>query len=350
MTARVLLLALPLLAACSRDEGFNRRSSTDVFFQAPSNAVDILWVIDGSVSMANEQANVAAGAEDFVAQLEGSGMDFHLGIVSMDVDRENAMAGALLGNPAVLTPTTPDYQAIFQETVQIGITGSDKERGLEAAVRAVSAPLTDTRNAGFMREDASLAVIFLTDENDCSDFGALSDDSTGEDCYGSEAPLVPVVEIVGMFRDVKGDQQVTLSGIIGPAQQACDDSTYGLRYETAIKLSSGVAADICQPDYTDVMGDLGLVASGIVDTFQLEHNADADTIEVSMDPDDEGEEPAATIAKDDANGWSYITEYAQVKLNGSSVPPRGARIEISYTIAPGNVEQAPDTGTTAATP
>jgi hypothetical protein len=54
--------------ACNENE-FKRASNTEEFLQAPSNQVDILWVIDNSTSMINEQEAVALGAEDFIANL-----------------------------------------------------------------------------------------------------------------------------------------------------------------------------------------------------------------------------------------------------------------------------------------
>src|SRR5687768_1575430 len=94
---RSILPIVILLAACNENE-FKRASLTNEFWQAPSNQVDILWVIDNSVSMLNEQVAVAEGAEDFITHLETTEMDFHLGVISSDIDRSNPSAGVLLGN------------------------------------------------------------------------------------------------------------------------------------------------------------------------------------------------------------------------------------------------------------
>src|SRR5206468_4130705 len=99
-----LLLLLPLaLVASGTDSAVHRLTHIDEFDQAPSNDVDILWVTDNSISMENEQNNVAAGAQDFVANIQTSGMDLHLGVISTDVDQGNPNAGILLGNPPYLT-------------------------------------------------------------------------------------------------------------------------------------------------------------------------------------------------------------------------------------------------------
>jgi hypothetical protein len=68
----------------------------------------------------------------------------------------------------------------------VGTGGSALEKGLAASVRAVSPKMTggtvenpiekgvDAPNHGLLREDANFALIFVTDENDCSDYGLFA--------------------------------------------------------------------------------------------------------------------------------------------------------------------------------
>ncbi len=339
---RSLLPLVLLLAACSETSKLTRLSTSDEFQQAPDNSVDILWVIDNSVSMQNEQEAVASGTSDFVENLEKGDMDFHLGVITTDVDDVNPNAGVLLGNPQVLTSTCRDdgdpsdctYVDAFTSRVLQGTDGSDQERGLEAALTALSPPLSDTRNSGFLRDDAALVIIILSDENDCSDFGGLGPDGSGEDCYTQNVSLTPVEDIVSRFKDLKEDtSKVSLSGIIGPRvvdDTYCEQTYPGTRYYSAIDLLRGVAADICQTDYSTVMDQLGLVASGILTTFQLSKAAVVDSIVVTVTP----EGGAAKEVKQDAtNGWTYLEDYARIQFNGDAVPERGAFIEVEYDVA-----------------
>jgi hypothetical protein len=338
--------SLVALVAC-QDQNFSRARVSDDFMQAPSNQVDILWVIDNSVSMQNEQQSVAVGAADFMSQLEISSMDFHLGVVSSDVELENATAGVLLGNPPVLDGATPNYQDAFRSRVQMGTGGSDKEKGLQAALTAIRSPLADTRNAGFLRDGAMLNIVIVSDENDCSDNGALGAEAAGTDCYDRYDDLTSVADLVRDLKVVKGDDPIVLSGIVGPeVVDGCEDTVPGRRYYTAIEMLGGVRADICQTDYSEVMNALGLVASGILTTFTLSRNAVEDTIEVTVTP--EGEDPFVVPA-DATNGWTYSADYAQITFHGTGVPPRGAAVEVSYEVAGGAVQTAPgDSGTAAA--
>lgn len=300
-------------------------------------------MIDNSRSMAEEQAAVAASTQAFLANLETSGMDFHLGVITTDVDASNTYAGVLLGNPPVLDASVGNYAALFQQRVQVSTGGSDQEKGLQAAITALTPPLTDSRNVGFLRPDALLNIIVLSDENDCSDFGALGADSTGEECYTESGKLEPVTDLVERIRAIKEDpSRIRVSGIIGPPQvNACADTVPGHRYEIAISAFAGVSGDICTPQYDAIMDDLGLVAAGISDTFPLSYVPDPETIEVAVLPADGPEYP---VAAGETDGWTYIDDATapRIQFHGTAVPPRGSLVAVTYEVA-GNIEEAETT-------
>jgi len=335
-----VVLSILVLAGCN-DTGFTRASKTDEFQQAPSNMVDILWVIDNSISMINEQAAVALGAEDFTANLEDTEMDFQLGVITTDVDRTNGTAGVLLGEPRVLDAAYNGYADAFRTRVQQGNTGSDQEKGLQAAVSALSSPLAYTANAGFLRDGAMLSIVVLSDENDCSDNGALGAASTGEECYTRASELTPVTDLVRQLVDIKNGDPVVISGIVGPEiVEDCEATVPGRRYSTAIQILGGVQANICETDYSTIMDALGEVASGILTVFQLTKSAvDNDNFEVRVAPDADSD--FVVVPRDDVNGWSYIEEYAQVEFHGTAIPARGALIEVEYEVA-GQVQEQSD--------
>lgn len=343
--APALLWSLALFASqgCS-DQEIAAVQRTETFEQAPSNEVDILWVVDNSVSMVQEQTAVANGAAQFVGHLETTGMDFHLGVMTTDLDETNVNAGAILNG--YVSNATPNYVAEFAQRVQVGTGGSDQEKGMQAVTTALLPPLSETKNVGFLRESASLAVIIMSDENDCSDGGALGAASDGEDCYSQYEKLTGIPDLV---RDLKGIKQGSIgsfsfSGIIGPdAIDGCADAVPGKRYATAIEMIGGVRANICDAEYSSIMDSLGLIAAGILDTFPLGHLADPESIIVSV-ADVDGNE--ISVGQDVSNGWTYEEaedrSYANIVFHGTGVPPRGASITVDYTQA-GELED-PDTG------
>ena len=173
---------------------------------ATQNNTDILFVIDNSGSMQLKHDRLISNAEDFVLQIVGSGKALRLGIVSTD-RVSTSERGQLRPMPAgglwLDTPSNEDpqvdskRQAVvdgFVATVRsLGTKGDSRESGFYNALSAVGqAQRQDANvtahNAGFLRDGADLAVVFLTDEDDCSQTAADMDARGGiypnaENCY-----------------------------------------------------------------------------------------------------------------------------------------------------------------------
>lgn len=143
------------------------------------------------------------------------------------------------------------FQADFACASLVGTRGYGIEQGLGAAVTAVSPQLAETANAGFLRRDARFAVMFVTDENDCTHDGSIAEDTVcgGDVCEFWNhpdhlgGPLVPPAEIksqlLGNLSVSKGrtvtDSEVFVGSIHGisdrftgeaPTQEQCSASDY----------------------------------------------------------------------------------------------------------------------------
>jgi len=167
--------------------------------------IDILFVIDDSPSMADKQANLAANFPNFIDVLntiEGGLPDVHIGVVTSDVGTkatQDAAPGPAIGSigqggcsgtgksgnlqitgaPVMGTfisdikvsdtmrqkNYTGDLATVFGQMARVGAGGCGFEQHLEASKRALN---NNPANAGFLRADAYLAVIFIADEDDCS--------------------------------------------------------------------------------------------------------------------------------------------------------------------------------------
>jgi hypothetical protein len=199
--ASTLILSLFIIQpACTSDttpsiEGLERAVTMQ---PQPNPNLDLLFVIDNSGSMYDEQESLAHwaqqylfGALDLSAGLE---LNLHIGVISTDLGAGNYNISACEGsgddgrlqNVArgidCTGPTdlyirdvddgqggrernyTGDLADTFACIARLGADGCGYERPLEAMQRA----LTHPDNAGFLREDALLAVVFITDEDDCS--------------------------------------------------------------------------------------------------------------------------------------------------------------------------------------
>lgn len=170
--------------------------------------LDLLFLIDNSPSMADKQANLADNFPKFIQVLEsipGGLPNVHIGVATSDMGTQGLAdpapgfgpgiglggAGACSekGQDGVLQkgmetftgpflvdtadPTTGvrtrnyngDLATVFGNIAKaVGAKGCGFEQHLAAAQRA----LDNTANAGFLRDNAYLAVIFIADEDDCS--------------------------------------------------------------------------------------------------------------------------------------------------------------------------------------
>ncbi len=327
------VLPLILVAACKDDPKPSvSQTATESFTQVPATSADILWVVDNSISMQEEQFKVMDGASLFVDTFERVGVDFHLGVVTTDVTAAANQAGVLQGETPYLTDLDEDYVEQFQERVDVGIAGDDMESGLEAAVLALSEPNASGVNAGFLRDDARLSIIIVSDEEDCSDFGTLlSEDQNvnqGGDCYTNLDGLTPVADIVLALQALKPDpSQVQLSGIVGGDDRYCPTSQPGTRYIEASDSVGGIVGNICINDYQRIMGDLGLVAAGMKVEFELSQVPVLASIEAWTHPETGGD---YEVLEDDENGWTYSDDPPTLTFHGDGVPDRGATLTVTY--------------------
>ena len=166
-----------------------------------SKAVDILFVIDDSGSMKDQQEQLGIWSKEMFDVLSGSGElpDLHVGVTSSSVAIPGLtgcsvgyggslykglaeMEGQYLTDLAGPEGRVTNYQGTLTETfakmARVGDGGCGFEQPFKAARMALSTP-------GFLRDEALLLVVFVTDEDDCSSsdgtlFGDVSADACSE--------------------------------------------------------------------------------------------------------------------------------------------------------------------------
>ena len=210
-----------------------------------SSATDILFVIDNSASMQDKHDNLVRNANEFVSELTKNSTNYHLGIVTTDIIAPTDQGRLRMSGAGPLFWTSPDAgdpnadairQAIvqgFSATIEsLGINGSFKEAGLGAALAALAPtdPNVATANAGFLRPTADLAVVIVTDEDDCSPTAAglaTMVSWVGEvTCYEQAGTLAPVDQLVTSFAALKnGNINQVRVGLIGGGLPGQDGNT-----------------------------------------------------------------------------------------------------------------------------
>lgn len=264
-------LLLAALSGCAGCDTVPDDAVTDCSARVVPGTVstDILFVVDDSGSMNGEQAELASNLGAFIDQLLGSAvrLDLQVGVTNTSVSwfstasgtdgRTTYAAGPMSGDPypqgslvAVLDPAgvvtgglfafdpavygtlrggwggervlstaqlaTADLTRMFKANVRQGIRGSGKEQPLRALRLALDkATRADGENFGFLRAGARLAIVVITDEDDCSESQApfiVGDDVSGNAaCHSATVKandLDPLSEYVAMVDGIAGEPPI----------------------------------------------------------------------------------------------------------------------------------------------
>ena len=181
------MIPLFLLLACS-DYEVNRRVLKDSYVQPGRSAgVDILWVVDNSASMFEEQDQLIDHATSFIGFLSLAPIDFQMGVTTMDMNVE--YPGELIGD--MMTPETPNLVQIFTEQMSLE-EGSRDEQGFETTLAALD---LEGINGDVLRSQADLEIIFFTDEDDQSDLD--SDEFFSQLTILRGGPTISINAIIG---------------------------------------------------------------------------------------------------------------------------------------------------------
>ena len=273
----------------------------------PVRDVDIVFMVDNSPSMEEEQGNLRRNFPVFIDQLKripGGLPNVHIGVISSDLGagslplanggcpRPGGDRGIFQSKPncgldanslfisSLNNGTMNNFQGametVFGCLANLGTTGCGYEHQLQAT-RVALYEMVTPQNAGFLRQQAYLAIVLITDEDDCSaptDSDLFVDDKSfpmaaasfrcsqvGHLCSGKSPPVGPyddalenctanpggrllkVKEIVDSIRALKTrpDQQILVSGIFGWPSNAT-----GARYRY-LQTGQGIdVAPICQ--------------------------------------------------------------------------------------------------------
>ncbi|RMH43046.1 MAG: VWA domain-containing protein [Deltaproteobacteria bacterium] len=332
--------------------------------------IDILFVVDNSGSMAEEQNSLEQNFNRFInvlANIEGGLPNVHIGVVSTDVgagpfnisgcsgEGDNGVlqnvprkAGCSppsgqfivdIANPDGTRQTnyTGDLAETFGCIAKLGTDGCGFEQPLESALRALDG--RNAQNQGFLRKDAFLAIIIISDEDDCStedenmfdtaqnsiddplgplssfrcfEFGVKCNPDnprqpgTKAECAPREDSryMYPVQHYIDFFKGLKDDpQQVIVAGIIGNPEPVvvAPDMNGNPELQPSCQSGSGEAAPavriktfldafpqrntvttICNEDLSDALTVIAELLKAVIGTPCLEGNIKTDPIECQV--------------------------------------------------------------------
>jgi len=350
-----------VLSACGQD----RLRATlppdvrvDIYSQQGASKIDVLWVIDDSGSMAPRQENLARNFAAFVDEFTKGSIDYRLAVTTTDIFKEQ---GHFVGNPKVITPQTPNVLTAFANNARVGVLGSPYEAGMEGGRLAIDnqkaanqAKLDACKRActpskpscpsdcdaqttyDFLRDDAYLYIVFVSDEEDESS--------------------LDVRYYYRYFETAKGignDGMVTTASIMGDVPTNTCGATPGARYQALSDLTGGEVGSVCDPNFSVTLKKLATNAVGLKRKFALQVKPNIQTLAVTLkypcNVADDVIKPCASVNRDACqgeapdsvnlvctpvqggpDGWSYEEANNVVYFAGDSVPGLSAEIDLQY--------------------
>ncbi|MDP3500512.1 MAG: choice-of-anchor D domain-containing protein [Myxococcales bacterium] len=234
---------------------------TDTFQQDQQPRADILLVVDDSCSMYDKQTSLANNFTSFIQYAVTANVDYQIGVVTTDVGQNGVLRPTSAGG-RFLTNTTPNVQTHFSSLVRVGTLGSGSEQALESATRALTSPNIAGANVGFIRNDANLAIVVVSDAGDQSN--------------------QPVSYYENLLINVKGFSRLsnftfsTIGPFLASAPSGCSyDSPGGAtRYQSLITRTGGVREEICSTNWSAALQGLGRTAFGFRTQFFLTNTPD----------------------------------------------------------------------------
>ena len=341
MDARILLAAaLVVSVGCNKTKlDTLPESHSETHYQGGENqtGVDVVFVIDNSGSMEEEQTKLNNDFQTFIDHFVPQSLDYHLAVITTDVEDPN-QSGKFQGSPAFITSDSLDPAADFIARATVGIDGSGAESGLEAVRLAFSEPNLSGQNAGFLRPDAILAVVIVSDEEDFSD---------GDNGEPNPNQATPVSEYVNFLLALKGGNpaKVLMPVIVGDVPGGCvspdANAEAGVRYHEAANALNSSKSSICSESFATILDNIGSDVVAFVDSFPLDYTPDPATISVYVDE--------VLVPPSPTAGWYWDDASGGVAFAPAATPPACAKIEIYYQVTDfggpieqGNAEAPPE--------
>jgi hypothetical protein len=255
--------------------------------------MDLIFVIDDSGSMEEEQTNLSTNFPMFANVLNtytistGEELDYRAAITTTGITATFTIQPPQIPGFPPLPPITqsqvgedgkfrqtcgmtrrwlertdPNMATTFACAADVGTNGP----GLEMPLRASELAAMTATNPGFLRDDALLGIVILTDEDDCS---RRSNNfiTAGDGCATNNDPgLTMPSEVLQALDQIKGDRGRWAAAVIA-GQTSCS-SGFGMAAE-GIRLKqfaqqagpNVVFGDICA-------GNLAPALQQALDTFQ----------------------------------------------------------------------------------
>jgi hypothetical protein len=309
--------------------------------------LDILWIIDSSGSMEQEQSFVQQSLPKFYEVLTLAEIDFQLAVTNADVcikpmtsvsldqrvcpvDENNVpmsshRRGTFFGNDKqVISSSDLLGLELFREYIDVGTNGSGFEHGLKAAELGLLKSYNG-QNQKLMRDDSHLAIIVVSDEED-DGIGLSMTNEQGINYVAQNKTYfrythLDFIDFVSTYKSANDFSISAIAATRGPDGKICESQhakplEEGTQYFKAAESTGGVLKSICETNWEDSLAEIAEKLNQRLESFRLKSTPIAKTIKVY-------------INNDLSNQWEYIKSTNSIKIT-QSMPSAETSIRIEY--------------------
>ncbi len=325
----------------------NLRFASTMAVQKGPGKVDILWIVDNSGSMQEEQQYLGANFRSFIQALDEAGTNFQTAVTSTGVcstslptnlaDRacpsgNNSSSahhrGRFIGTAGqqVIKYTDSDMESRFLQYANVGINGSGFEHGLWGAKLALDR-VANGSNDPLIRDDAFLAVVVVSDEEDDGIGLGMTDFYTGRNFIndGVTSFRWDHNQMIQHLNQVKGKNKFSISTITGTRNangNLCSAAhsqpqEEGTQYINAAEATGGIVQSICESDWSESLTKIGLDLNAQITQIVLKDTPIQGTIKVKVN-------------SVEVSDWDWISGNNAIKFHADAIPSEGDNIEVSY--------------------
>lgn len=199
---------------------------TDEFQTLAASKTDILLVIDDGPNMVARQDDLRRNIEALARYIEGAWLDVRVAVATTSSSSAGRLQSA--GGQTFVSVDTPDFESQLLALASVGTDGEGPSTGLASALAVLDEEGWSPR---FLREDAHLSLLFITNREDAS-----------------PGRVVGYAEDLFRVKDAQPRYFTRASSISGPFEGCSGpggEAEASPRYDEMVRLSAGEFQSIC---------------------------------------------------------------------------------------------------------
>jgi hypothetical protein len=204
----------------------------------------------------------------------------------------------------------------------VGDTGAANAQSLDAIISSLGTAKLAGVNTGFLRADAHLAVIIVTDDDDGDvNFGLGSTASTADVISHLQTLKPDKFDVIS--RTYKKNFTVSAVMVDTDTTGCVAPFSPGVEYRSLVNDTSGSIANICANDFSSGLSQISQRIAEAITEIPLSRTPDVSTIQILFN--------ASAVPQNATDGWTYSSTGNKIVFHGNYIPRDNTSISVNYT-------------------